>query len=280
MKDYIYISLQKIDNIEGQFKEKSIKLENITPKIEILNALSISAETKISSMENNISHVERFMRNAHKRGMIKNLSDINKLETDFICFDNSDWFNGLFYVDGGDHAVVFYILWKGWQDSIILLTGSPKNILGEKSIRAGVDYFGTKGSLWQLAEMMKNTFKSTNLNNLSGSSNEDVSEEMPISRIGVRRKGFDGQISSLNRVGSLSAVEAGVFCIKYLYQLPIAITETAFRIHQVLVFDSQKDLPIWFSEIRDLDIDTSLRKRIEKCRQVYIGSPIYTASNW
>jgi hypothetical protein len=53
---------------------------------------------------------------------------------------------GDFSLDGDGARVVTYLLWRRWQDSIILLAGSPENVLGERVVREGVWAYGTTGT--------------------------------------------------------------------------------------------------------------------------------------
>ena len=84
MKDYIYISQQKIDNIEAQIRQRKANLVKLSPKIDLFGVLSISAEAEINNKDNIINRVVKLIERLRKKKMIKNLSDFQKIESEFI----------------------------------------------------------------------------------------------------------------------------------------------------------------------------------------------------
>jgi hypothetical protein len=70
------------------------------------------------------------------------------------------WHHGLFYFRAGfpeeEKALVtgvIYALWTMHGDSLFLLTGSPKHIMGDKVVREGVFIPGSSGAVDQVFQI-------------------------------------------------------------------------------------------------------------------------------
>ena len=86
------------------------------------------------------------------RGMIEELAIERGIETGRFYLSTDTWHHGLFYFKQFNNTIigVMYALWRTHGDSILLLTGSPEHILGEKIVRHGI-FIPSTGAITELA---------------------------------------------------------------------------------------------------------------------------------
>jgi hypothetical protein len=84
-----------------------------------------------------------------RRGQIRGMDQGPGLECGVFFRGISPWRHGLFYFRSAldDHTAVTYVAWREHGQSLILLLGSPNNILGEQVARDGLIVPGSTGAL-------------------------------------------------------------------------------------------------------------------------------------
>jgi hypothetical protein len=91
---------------------------------------------------------------------------LQRLETTLFIQDKGTWHHGLFsfnhppYFRDHKMSVITYVLWRTFGASIVLLVGSPRNILGEEAvIRDGVLIPGSNGAFFHLLDFIDNSIQ-------------------------------------------------------------------------------------------------------------------------
>jgi hypothetical protein len=102
-----------------------------------------------------IRSVEEIAAKLQARELISESLCTGGIETGRFYRSTDTWRHGLFYFKvgfEGDDLVtgIMYALWTTVGDSILLLTGSPEHILGEKVVRQGIFIPGTSGAVDEL----------------------------------------------------------------------------------------------------------------------------------
>lgn len=285
-KYYFYISKDKVAMLSRQVFHNSglSNLFSLKPKV---NLFGIEVETEISrkALENDdVKALSRLYSKMRKDGLITSLEQRTSLETGIFFEDEGEWFNGL-YVFRSHPDVITYFVWRVWNDSLILLVGSPSNIIGEKTVNAGVWAPGTN-FVWQEVLNFINrdvapdevilstpTFESKDVvaaRWLEDQVNNSGLQKEPIvlSTDGDYR-GVASDILGEHSLGSMGARDLSIatLCFKYLARLQKSKIDLVFRLFSKIDFSESARLKLK----GDLNID------ITSLRSIYIGSPLYTA---
>jgi len=115
---------------------------------------------------------------------------LQRLETTLFIQDKGTWHHGLFsfnhppYFRDHKMSVITYVLWRTFGTSIVLLVGSPRNILGEEAvIRDGVLIPGSNGAFFHLLDFIDNSIQTDEPYAVTGNRNiymESILESTPI----------------------------------------------------------------------------------------------------
>src|SRR6266536_2804241 len=150
LKYFEYISKSKVDMLEVQLRRRSF-IRRIVGKV---SAFGVTAEL---SADNNAdeSLVQRsliLMRAMDKRSLRHPMNEEAEFNTSTFYEDRAEWSHGLFTFSGrsggGNASIISYLVWRRWNDAIILLAGSPLNVLGEHQISGDAQAPGTSGT-WE-----------------------------------------------------------------------------------------------------------------------------------
>jgi hypothetical protein len=249
------------------------------------------------------------------------MADSHQIEPSLYITDNALWRHGLFSFSTEYHpAVATYLLWRTYSDSIVLLVGSPNNILGDKVVEDGVFVPGTSGAYLEVLRFVSNHLKTDEPRAVTsgmvmtyGEDIEDIPEQS-LGRIKSRVHGDsivetygegieDIPEQSVRRIRSRfyrdsmrapeifelwnkepNAVSLGIFCLKYLKNLPITQIDTIFKVFHTfeITVDTPHYTPVNYlphevEERRINSIEEAKRLNLDKFTNVYLGSPIYTA---
>lgn len=288
-KYFYYISKSKVAMLLPQLKGRR-RISRFSPKVEVAG-LSVSIDIASQQDSDLIGETLSLVAMLRKSKMLKSLDGVHRLNTNDFYHDNSTWFSGLFYFSNyGGVIVASYMLWRHWNDTIVLLIGSPLNILGEKVIRDGVFSPSTNGTWPEFLDFVRQAL-STDENPFIRSGyhisewHERVFGDIPLIKnhewvraVAELPKGsdFDEMFEHGYNSSQVGAVDLGLFCIKYLSKLPQERVDTVFKIFKELEFRRREDLPRWVSELKKLS-GYDDRGDFVKCKGVYVGSPLYTA---
>lgn len=273
--------------LESQL-QKQFGLSEIKPEIEMLG-ISIGTDIKFRDSTNLVRRTTSLIDKMKQRKYIRELTKCEELDTSGLYNDDSIWFNGIFSfnVENAEKEKIFsYLLWRPWRNSIILLVGSPNNIIGEREIKGSGVFSSFEISTPMLLEvylnMVAESFQSDEENfvRLSDSSFSD-NPLVPVSSI----PSINSDISiSKHKVVNIpskliylpDALKAGVFCVKYLSHLPQSRIDTTFKIFRKMDLNRRTNLSEWIRALRDSS-GNSISPELWKYKRIYIGSPLCTA---
>lgn len=203
------------------------------------------------------------------------------------CFyrDQSEWAHGLysfkgdFSLDRDSARVVTYLLWRRWQDSIILLAGSPENVLGERVIRGGIWAYGTTGTWTTLLHFAEAALHTDEPNIIGLTSTADRPEAGDLKWMKQDNVQADVQEEPLpsEMIDSPRALALGTLCLGQLSNLPTGRIDTAFRVFQRLPLALRGELPGWVAELLRREGGREKLDFLRQCKTIYVGSPLYTA---
>ena len=209
------------------------------------------------------------------------------------------WRHGLFYFATLPSVTVTYLLWRSFDQSLVLLAGSPKNIIGQTTLGDGIYLSSTGDAIDTLGS--GDFLREIHTDEPNQSKNHHLQPNQTVSR------GFtDVDWVYMVHTNSRSAPMA-MFCFKHLRRLPEMQVDTVFKIFSK--FDSVtgnclSDLNLEHEKVRlELDEDDSTKSQwqrgaeyrefveaewqtriaeakrfgLQNYRIVYIGSPVYTA---
>ncbi len=291
MREYIYISKRKVSVLDSQFRRVQAPGVNVTfplppggiglqfnPQVRDEEAELVKRTTKL---------ITKMRRGKH----IVPLEDRDELDVRTYYCDTSVWSHGLFSfagdfsLDQGSGRVVSYLLWRQWNDAIILLAGSPENVLGERVVHDGVWAYGTSGT-WESVLHFAQTALGADEPDLAEASG--TSDRWSVDHLlphdgpdGERLEGESDQHGGLSPelLTSPRAVALAVLCLKHLTRLQQGRIDTAFRITERLPVDNRMSPPDWVVETLGASRGYNERIRLfQRYRAVYIGTPLYVAA--
>lgn len=214
------------------------------------------------------------------------------LSHDGFYEDRADWHSGLFSMNWmGNTPSVVYAMLRIVEDSIVLLVGSPNNILGEKIVSAQYFVPGTSGAQMEILEYVSNMF--------------DVKEPVAVTEGKVETYGYCGPVPEQTnspirnpfRVSkrdwyrdqqgpsfmcdswSFSSeekkgVSLAILCLSQLRKLPLCRLELAFRVFSTYQI-SEPDGPVEYDFQRE-HYNAVKKLGVYRYKTIYLGSPLYT----
>lgn len=132
---YYYISKQKTEMLAAQLQTSPV----------VPNA----------SLVSQVAALFEFMK---ENCYVKPFSAFNS-DTSSFYIDKGEWRHGLFGFNATRKEIVSYFLWKVVDSTLILLVGSPNNILGESVVRSGIFVPGTSGALLSVLDFVRSELK-------------------------------------------------------------------------------------------------------------------------
>lgn len=295
IKYFYYISETKVDMLYSQFKQ--FKLPKVKPKISIAG-LELEANIESPTFDNSVTKTTQLLKAMNNQGLIKPLpSESRAIDTESYWHDKQVWHSGIysFGEPRGDN-IASYFLWRKFQNSLILLVGSPANILGEKTVEGSALVLGrTPGILEELFSFSKliveyiQPDENVTVLSMRGVKTEikEVAEDpkqkqqilnSPITKLNWKNienqkvKNLSDFDKHIYNPAPSRALSLGVFCLKYLCDLPERDVDTVFKIFYKLEMNAPDDLPFWIKELSSLGMSD-----LEKVRTILIGSPLYIA---
>jgi len=277
-KNFYYISQAKVELLKPQLGP-TFSLPEISPKIE-LPGFGLGVDFKSTAPDKSL------VRSLLK--LLRPLAETQEMESNIYYTDTAEWYNGLFAFKGalglGDEPVrvISYLLWRPWNNAILLLAGSPQHILGEAIVREGVYVYGTSGTLASILSFALQTLEAGEPNLVGDGPQRPVAhpsaETLPWLKLDPATLDVSEEILPPELPAASEALATGLMCVHYFSRLPKSCLELAFTPFRRLNFNRQADLPRWASELLNAPgLPDSLIDFFWKCRAIYIGSPLYTA---
>lgn len=264
----------------SQLSGSKLAIPKITPKIGV-GGIGIEAEISSQARQNLIRDTSCLLRLMTRRKLIRDLTEDPAINTSSFWHDESIWFNGLFLFKV-EVDLATYFLWKVFQDAIILLIGSPLNILGEKIVRDGVQIPGTSGACFQILRFVDRNIGPDEIVLATDKRVQDHPHFLWLELPGVTYDvANDAQFEeTFIRVHPFrsKALSLGVLCLKHLIYLPQSEIDTVFRLYHEYDLEHPKDLLDWGSVLGSISQkDIAEQMGLVDVRKVFVGSPIYTA---
>jgi len=295
-KYFHYISKAKVDMLLAQVRRRPLGLLSFSPKIEFAG-ISLGADLKSEANKGLVTDTLRLLKTLKRQRAITAVDAERKLDSRNFYHSEDMWRHGCFYFATLPSFTVTYLLWRTYNQSVVLLAGSPENIIGQINIRDGVHIASTGEAMETLGS-------------------EDflraIEQDEP-TRSTAYEPDFDDGILSENidwlhmtHVKS-NAAPMAMFCFRHLTRLTEMRVETVFKVFSTLesvTGNFLSDLNLEYEGIRSqLDEDDSKKPkwqqgaehrkfveeywkaRISKAKMlglqnyktVHIGSPVYTA---
>lgn len=277
MKYYMYISPTKIDMLYAQLGKAAATKPKKSYK---LGVSGVGAEFKYSPSDpNQYEKLESVLRRLAEKKMIATVPSQDPVQQQLYYEDTGDWHNGLFAVSHfGMPGALTYVLMKQFGHNLILLIGSPKNIIGEITPSRGLQMPDTSGGVFAFLSLFSGRY-------LNG---EDLSEEFesfhemqtedrtdsplierPPPRYAEEWWGFyGGRFGGEDRLKSDPSLYARCmvgFCDRDIKALPVTPIQTTFKV-----------ISLWHFE-RPNDEDASADTPFPDVNCFCLGTPMFTA---
>ena len=271
LRQFSYVSPSKLAALEAQLARR-LPFRGASAKLAVLGAeVTLSGESG-EQRDDVVGRTLAVERKLKRRKLLTRLPDEGELDPSSHYVDEATWWNGLFAFTGDFSLeadagrVVSYMLWRPWRDSIVLLAGSPENVLGERVVRDGVWAYGTTGTWATVLRFAESTF----------ASDEPGFETVTSAPVSLTAENRDVAPSGLFDAPRGHAL--AVLCALHLSALPESRVETVFRVSQRFAIRTPGLLPTWADEaLRAGPTGERGVELVRRCEAVYVGSPLYTA---
>lgn len=283
MRQFLYISKTKVDGLEADLWRRRKPQVTLTASVPGLKL----AITTPSDMADLYRRTDALVRKMERRNHLVALPEQGELGYSQYYRDDSDWAHGLFSFKGdfsleqADARVVTYLLWRRWQESIILLAGSPLNVLGEQVIREGVWAYGTTGTLATLVHFTETALRTdeTNVVGLAPPGTQPEGEGLSWVEGAADWPASDHSDQELRPeiLSSPPGLALAALCLGHLSTLPNGRIDTAFRISQSLRVNLRGNVPRWAADLLSQHGGREKLDFLRQCQMLYVGSPLFTA---
>lgn len=272
LRHFSYISETKISMLEAQIASRRWA-PGLSAKAGVPGFVEVGAQ--LASRAGNEELIKRTIsltKKLTKQELLRPLSSTGDLDTSLLYQDMSVWSHGLFAFTGdtslaAQASVFSYLAWRRWNDAIILLAGSPHNVLGERIIRDGVWAYGTTGT-WNSILQFVETLETDERN---------LTKEVP-DAAWVEGMSPTSRALAPGLLESPGGLSLAVLCLRHLSGLVVSQLETVFRIHRRIDLGVNAVLPQWVTrQLGRGPRGSEQANFLRQCRAVYTGSPLYTA---
>ena len=304
MKYYYYISKPKVEMLLPQIKRAKFSLK-LSPKVDVAG-VSIGADIEKRDDSALVSRLGELIDKMEKKKLLEDVNSSMVVQEGSFLRSKSTWRHGLFFFKGGIPTswggsnreallvlTVIYVAWTTIGDTIILLVGSPNNVLGDKVAPEGVFIPGTGGVQDSVQTLVNSLQTDEPIADMRMRTSFGEAFSLPNIQLGSQQRYTQeyGQYGLIPLPGFHSAelfpLSLAQFCFDYLSSLPQASLETVFRV--LSIYEStqgnfQLDLEDFRSRVRDEWEDEWEKVRqaaeqngLRRFSRVCFGSPIYTA---
>jgi hypothetical protein len=281
MPEFIYVSSSKVDVLEAElsrFRSPQVTASVSVPGVQLGVAPPPAAPNLPRRANTLIKKMER-------RNRMVPMPASGDLDVSSFYRDQSEWAQGLysfkgdFSLDGDGARVVTYLLWRRWQTSIILLVGSPQNVLGERLVHGGVWAYGTTGTWTTLLHFAEATLRTdeANLVGIAPQANRPQAGDLAWIEPGEIEGETEEQPLPAEMMDSPRALALAALCLGPLSSMPVMQTDTAFKLFQRLPLNLRGEVPGWVTGLLGPARAREKLDILRQCKMIYVGSPLYTA---
>ena len=174
--------------------------------------------------------------------------------------------------ESGNIGVATYLLWRPFKESLILLIGSPSNIIGERVVHDGIFLPGTSGAMESLLSFVENnmTVDEDHLVPIPNRASNPFTG-VTSGEVDFRAEEVDQGPRSWFSSKEPSGILLGLFCLRHLRRLPLMKIRTVFKLLRTLPIPAN-------DESRGVHTyDIYGRSNIANYKTIYVGSPLYTS---
>jgi hypothetical protein len=267
LQHFTYISSTRLTGLEAQVRSR-FSAFGLSAKASIPGIAEVGAELSGKPADTTVARTLALTAKLRKRSMVLPLAGAGELGTAKLYHDVSPWAHGLFAFSGDTSLnagvrVFSYLAWRRWNDSLLLLAGSPTNVLGENVVREGVWAYGTTGT-WDLILQFTEAFNT---------------DEFTIAQtVQTSASEAPGAPLSLDLMDLPRGLGLAMFCLRHLSRLATNQLDTMFRITRRIDLGPPRTLPQqMIADLGHTAVAAQQANFLRNCRNVYIGSPLYTA---
>jgi hypothetical protein len=272
MKYYIYISEGKVEMLYSQLKEASTPETNRKYKIGVSGT---GAEFGFHSKDLNIyQKIERVLSRLKRDNAISNVRPKRTVDLKLYYKDTGNWHNGMFSISHFSKApqATTYALLRNIGSNLILLIGSPMNIIGKVDKSASLQMPDSSGGVMAFLRLFTPRYMKDN--DLSGEFQSaeppEQNQRQPFSnhhRYAEEFWGFFGyELEITKQEDRQRYIHAMIsFCLSDIALLPQTPIECLFKLYSTWTV---KDT------VKGQNDDKPLLKGISTFS---VGSPLYTA---
>ena len=281
--------------LHAQSRKPRFSLTSISAKLGF-GAASVTANAEKQSATL-VNETLSLVRNLEKTQSLRPLSDLSKLDTTVFYHDQGLWHSGLFkFGSAFGPPTVTYALWRVDGDSLILLIGSPNNILGDKIVNGDCFVPGTSGAHLEILEYVDQCLTVDEPAVVHVGPPTTYGKNIPVPEPAnspiifpdgyyerVHERDYSGHQEDTQRLQFLRnerGLNLAFLCLRQLTQLNETSLETVFRVFSV------HDIPAEHETVRfrgswHIESDELIQQArdigIFDFKRIYLGSPVYTA---
>lgn len=281
--------------LQAQATNVQFNLASISAKLGIGAAsVSLTAEKQAQTL---VGDTVSLLKSLEKKNAVKPSDLLPRLEKSCFYHDQGIWKNGLFKFDSMcSQPTVIYALWRVLKGSLILLIGSPNNILGEKIVAGDCYIPGTSDAHLNILRFIDDSFRFDESVAVRTEPANTYGDDLPVPEASNSTIVFSSAPKSreevFNRMRSHKAEDELVFipnergvnlaflCLRQLSQLADTHIDTVFRIfsiHDIPKLDDTEHFESsWRFDAKEL-VEQAQDLGIFDFDRVYLGSPVYTA---
>lgn len=289
MKYFYYISKTKVEMLQAQVDKPKFSISSISSKLGFGPAsVTVAAEKQNHTLVANTLKLLKTLENSRS---IRPSDSLSKLDTAHFYHDQGIWKSGLFTFDSWcNNPTVIYALWRELERALILLVGSPNNILGDKIVVG--DYFvpGTSGAHLAILKYVGNVLCTDELVAVRTGPSETYGRNVPVPELSnskiILPKSFESrkqlQRRNLEEEDDLYCHEErgltlGCLCLRQLKVLPESHLDLVFRMFSTYDIPNEDEVERFGSWKPEERLAKARTLGLFKYDRVYLGSPVYTA---
>lgn len=282
MPEFTYVSQSKVDVLEADLSRW--RSPQVTATVSVAGVVQLGVAPPAAAPDL-YRRTNALIRKMERRNLMVPLPPSGELDVAGYYRDQSEWMQGLYSLKGDlslddDSArVVTFLLWRRWQNSIILLIGSPQNVLGEQVAHGGAWAYGTTGTWDTLLHFAETTLRTdeANLVGVAPPADRPQAGDLKWLEPGEIMGTVEEQPLPEEMIDSPRALALAALCLGRLSGLPASHTDTGFRLLQRLPLTLRGEVPSWVTELLGQQGGRVKLDILRQCKMIYVGSPLYTA---
>jgi len=290
MKYFYYISKTKVEMLRAQLANRTFSLSSISSKLGFgFASVTVTAEKQNYTL---VADTLKLLNALEKNRSVRPLESLAGLEAGHFYHDHGFWQSGLFRFDSEcEHPTITYALWRELGRSLILLVGSPNNILGERIVVGDCFVPGTSGAHLEILQYVDTFLRTDEPVAVRTGPPETYGHDVPVPELSNSSIVAPKALASFEPQGRSHSTRdddldfrpnerglaLGLLCLHQLRSLPEGNLDLVFRVfsaHGIPCDDELERLGSWNIEKKR---DRAQALGLFNYEKVYLGSPVYTA---